>query len=119
AARPPPAVLGGLVAAHAGSRAILPWLMWRGRPARDDGLAAAAGVPQGAAVAWSLGLGALVLLLALGLRGGVVAALVAAGAALIVARAARRQIGGYTGDVLGAAQQAAEAAILLAVAACA
>jgi len=30
---------------------------------------------------------------------------------------ARRQIGGYTGDVLGAAEQAAETAILLALAA--
>ena len=39
--------------------------------------------------------------------------LLAYGASLIVARLAHRQIGGYTGDVLGAAQQTAEIAMLL------
>jgi adenosylcobinamide-GDP ribazoletransferase len=39
--------------------------------------------------------------------------LLAYGASVIVARLAQRQIGGYTGDVLGAAQQAAEIVMLL------
>ncbi|MGA8170007.1 MAG: adenosylcobinamide-GDP ribazoletransferase, partial [Methylocystis sp.] len=41
--------------------------------------------------------------------------LAAALAAYAVTRLAERQIGGYTGDVLGAAQQAAEVAVLLAL----
>jgi adenosylcobinamide-GDP ribazoletransferase len=41
----------------------------------------------------------------------------AALAAFVVTRLAERQIGGYTGDVLGAAQQAAEIAVLLALSA--
>jgi adenosylcobinamide-GDP ribazoletransferase len=43
-----------------------------------------------------------------------VALLVASGAALAVGWLARRQIGGLTGDVLGAMQQAAEMTFLLA-----
>jgi adenosylcobinamide-GDP ribazoletransferase len=41
----------------------------------------------------------------------------AALAAFAVTRLGQRQIGGYTGDVLGAAQQAAEIAVLLALSA--
>ena len=47
----------------------------------------------------------------------VVADLAAGLAAMLVARLAERQIGGYTGDVLGAAQQVAEIAALLALSA--
>jgi adenosylcobinamide-GDP ribazoletransferase len=119
-ALPTHAALGALVAAHAGSRAVLPALMRLERPARADGLAVAAGVPFAEAVAWSLGLGALILLASLGIVAGIataiIAALAAAAAAFLVAWIARRQIGGYTGDVLGAAQQAAEIAVLLAAA---
>ncbi|MFY9832246.1 MAG: adenosylcobinamide-GDP ribazoletransferase, partial [Methylocystis sp.] len=41
----------------------------------------------------------------------------AALAAFAITWLAKRQIGGYTGDVLGAAQQAAEIAVLLALSA--
>jgi adenosylcobinamide-GDP ribazoletransferase len=44
------------------------------------------------------------------------AGLVAIGAAYATARLAERQIGGLTGDVMGAAQQTAEIAALLAFA---
>ena len=65
--------------------------------------------------AWAAaGLGALIALIALGLGAGI-AALVFAGAAMaLVAGLARRQIGGYTGDVLGAVEQAGEIVVLLA-----
>jgi adenosylcobinamide-GDP ribazoletransferase len=107
---------GALVAAHAGSRAVLPWIMRRERPARSEGLAVAAGVPFADSVVWSLALGAAILFLSLGLWTAVVAAAGALVVALLLAWIARRQIGGITGDVLGAAQQAVEVAVLLAAA---
>jgi adenosylcobinamide-GDP ribazoletransferase len=59
-------------------------------------------------------IGFLVALVMLGL-GHAVRAMVLAGIAMVLlAWLARRRIGGYTGDVLGAAQQAGEIAILLA-----
>jgi adenosylcobinamide-GDP ribazoletransferase len=117
AALPSPGwVAAALVAGHALSRAPLPAVMLL-PPARADGLAVAAGrpAPGGAAAAALIGLAAG--LLALGLAGGLAAAAVAALAALAVAMLARRQIGGHTGDVLGAVQQVAEAGVLLAAAA--
>ncbi len=109
-----------LIAAHAGARACLPAVM-RGVPlARADGLAAHAGMPEPATVAIAGGIAALVALVVLVLLGvgtTVLAIIAAAAAAAAMAALARRQIGGYTGDVLGAVQQAAEIAILLAVAA--
>jgi adenosylcobinamide-GDP ribazoletransferase len=112
-ALPPRGVLPALVAAHVASRAVLPWVMWQERPARADGLAVAAGAPAGAAVLWSLGLGAAALLLALGPVGGLIALAAAAILAQGLAWLARRQVGGITGDVLGALQQAVEVAVLL------
>ncbi|MBM3655224.1 MAG: adenosylcobinamide-GDP ribazoletransferase, partial [Alphaproteobacteria bacterium] len=44
-----------------------------------------------------------------------IAIIAAFAVAALVARIAKRQIGGYTGDVLGAAQQLAEVAILAAL----
>lgn len=86
-------------------------------PARADGLAAAVSPPdrqsagQGLAVAACF---ALPLWLAGAPLSQLLFAIAAAG--LLVwglARLAQRQIGGYTGDVLGAAQQAAEIALLI------
>jgi adenosylcobinamide-GDP ribazoletransferase len=106
-----------LVTAHAVARAAIPLAMTRMDPARSDGLAADAGKPSAATLAIALGLAAI---LALGLLGGAAggaALLAACMAALFVAMLARRLVGGYTGDVLGALEQAAEAAILVTLAA--
>ncbi|WP_119461594.1 adenosylcobinamide-GDP ribazoletransferase [Rhodospirillaceae bacterium SYSU D60014] len=108
-------VAGALIAAHAVSRAVLPVVMYRETLARDSGLAVAAGQPEQDSVLWSLGLGALIALLALGLGTGLIAFVVAGLAALAMTGLARRQIGGYTGDVLGAIQQLTEIAMLLAI----
>lgn len=84
-------------------------------PARDDGLGrGASGVGAG-----QVAVGALFALLALLPLGWSAAAiiLIMAGAALAVALLALRQIGGQTGDALGAMQQAAETAGWLAAAA--
>jgi adenosylcobinamide-GDP ribazoletransferase len=106
-----------LVAAHAASRAMMPAVMWALPPARAGGLGADAGSPRpmlvlaAAAIALAIGLAAL------GPLPGAIALGLAAAAVFAAAVLARRQIGGYTGDVLGALQQIAEIVILLAAAA--
>jgi adenosylcobinamide-GDP ribazoletransferase len=106
-------VAAALVAAHIASRAVLPWVMRQESFARADGLGVAAGRPQASAVLWSLSLGAVAVLVALGPVGGLIAVAATVLLSQAVARLARRQVGGYTGDVLGAIQQAVEVAVLL------
>lgn len=104
-----------LVAVHALSRGWLPWLMWQDTPARGDGLAADAGKPVQANVFWAAGFGLAIAVVAIGPLPALLAAAVSAGSALVVAALARKRLGGYTGDTLGAAQQAAEIGALLAL----
>lgn len=101
-----------LVAAAALGRAAAPLAMLLTGPARADGLGAGAGkgVPWAAGVAWLL---AAVLALGLAGRDGFLAVGVALLATFAVVLLARRHIGGYTGDVLGAAILAAEVAVLV------
>ena len=110
-------VLGAMVAAHAVSRAGLPAIMHGFDPARPGGLAAGAGRPDAVTAQAAAALGVLAALAGLGWWRGILALAIAAAAMGATAMLARRQIGGYTGDVLGAAQQLAEAAVLLVAAA--
>lgn len=109
----PAAVVLALAAAHAVSRACLPAAMATMPLARASGLAALAGRPEPADAGIALSLAAVVALLTQGVGGGLAALLAGALGAALVAWLARAQIGGYTGDVLGALQQAAEIAVLL------
>ena len=97
-----------LIASGALGRGAMLMVLWRLAPARSGGLAA----PLASTARRTMGLG---FLLAAGFGllapGGLLAALLA-GAGM--AALARRQVGGYTGDVLGATQQAAECMVLLA-----
>jgi adenosylcobinamide-GDP ribazoletransferase len=102
-----------LVAAHAGSRALVAAAMWALPPARDDGLGAGAGRPRPAPVVAALLIALAIGAAALGPVHGVVAIGLAAAAVAAAAATARRRIGGYTGDVLGAFQQIGEIVILL------
>lgn len=113
----PALVAAALVATGALSRAGTVWLMALMPPARADGLGASAGRP-GLEHAWAAtGIGALAGLLLLGF-GPAVAMLVVGGIALaLFAQLAKRQVGGQTGDVLGASQQVGELACLFALAA--
>ena len=106
-----------LIAAHIASRGVLPAVMAAAPAARPDGLAASIGAASRPDLWLALGLTGILVVLALGPRGGffVLALVVLAGAG--VARLAKGQIGGITGDVLGAVQQVAEATALLTVAA--
>ncbi|MEW5728732.1 MAG: adenosylcobinamide-GDP ribazoletransferase, partial [Pseudomonadota bacterium] len=84
-------------------------------PARADGLGAGAGIPDASMAALAAVIG--LMLCAAGLAWAAPAAIVAAVAAAMAAvLVARRAFGGYTGDVLGAVQQATEIAILVAAA---
>jgi adenosylcobinamide-GDP ribazoletransferase len=115
----PAAVAAALIAAHTASRAGLAALMWALPPARSDGLGAATGRPGGAEVLTALAIGAAAAFLLLDFAVAVTALLAAAALQAALALQARRQIGGATGDVLGAAQQLGEAAVLLVVCAAA
>ncbi|MBI1774896.1 MAG: adenosylcobinamide-GDP ribazoletransferase [Proteobacteria bacterium] len=106
-----------LIAAHAASRALLPAVMIHLEPARTDGLAADAGRPSETSMRWSLAIGAVVALASLGVVSAVLALAAALAVVAAMARLARRRIGGYTGDVLGACQQLAEVVMLLVAAA--
>jgi adenosylcobinamide-GDP ribazoletransferase len=106
-----------LLAAHAFSRALLPTAMRMLAPARPDGLGAMAGRPSltGAIIAATVGI--VVAIVSLGPANGSAAIVLAGAAVALAALLARRQIGGYTGDVLGAFQQTGEIVMLLVAAA--
>jgi adenosylcobinamide-GDP ribazoletransferase len=108
--------VSALVAAHAVSRGLLPGLMLWLDPARSDGLGAEAGRPLPPAATAAALIGLIVALIALGLGRGITAMVLAAAVMAGLALLARRRIGGYTGDVLGAAQQVGEVVMLLAAA---
>ncbi|MGB0749484.1 MAG: adenosylcobinamide-GDP ribazoletransferase [Magnetospiraceae bacterium] len=107
--------LAGLVSAAALSRAALPVIAYFMAPARSDGLGAGAGRPTGAAVMVAVLSGLLAAACIANM--GVWIAAVGGGVlgAAMVAILAKRRLGGYTGDVLGAAQQVAEAGALTAM----
>lgn len=115
AALPPGAAIVALTVAGALSRAAMVGAMWVLPFARQDGLAAMVGRPSNETALAGLALAALIALVA-GWLGVVAVALVGAAAAA-VSIAALRRIGGQTGDVLGAVQQASEVVALAALSA--
>lgn len=110
-------VFGALIAAHALARGFLPAALRFLDPARGDGLGASAGRPAADVVIWSCGIGVVAALFGVGIRVGLGASIVAAAVMAAIGWLAHRQIGGQTGDVLGALEQGGEVAALLAVAA--
>lgn len=110
-------VMLALCAAHAAARAGVPAFMSLVPPARPDGLSASAGSPPGRSVAIAFAVGTLALTFALGPAKALVGLVVLSLAGLILARLAIRQIGGQTGDILGAFEQVGEILILLVAAA--
>jgi adenosylcobinamide-GDP ribazoletransferase len=104
--------VAALILCAAASRALIVAAMHGAPLARGDGLAASAGRPTQARMVWALGLGGLTALVFAGID-GIVAAAVGGAVAWAIVALARRQIGGVTGDVLGALQQGAEIAMLL------
>jgi adenosylcobinamide-GDP ribazoletransferase len=108
-----------LIAAHAAGRAPIAAFMRLVPPARTDGMSADAGRPsQGSAMA-ALLLGLVPLMMALEFAAGVVAVVLLAVGFGFMAWLCKRQIGGQTGDVLGALEQTGEIVVLLVAAAAA
>jgi adenosylcobinamide-GDP ribazoletransferase len=107
-------VLVALLAAHAAARATMPALMYWLPPARRDGLAFAAGQPQWERLIAAVVLGSVILLICLGLAHGLAALILLAVVIAVMAWLSGNQIGGQTGDVLGAVEQISEIVILLA-----
>jgi adenosylcobinamide-GDP ribazoletransferase len=110
-------VAAALIAAHAGARAAMALFMATVPQARKEGLSAAAGTPKSGPVAVAAMLGLLALLLCLGIGTGLLAVLLVTIVVAGAAHVARRHIGGQTGDVIGAVEQASEIVILLTAAA--
>lgn len=106
-----------LLAAHAASRGLFGAFMHLLPPARPDGLSADAGSVTAETAVVGAALGAMALL-ALGL-GGAIAAVVLLGLVFAAFRAlCLSQIGGQTGDTIGALQQLGEIAVLLVASVC-
>ncbi len=109
----PAAVAAALIAAHAAARATMPLLMFFVPPARRDGLSFAAGRPSSERVAVAAVLGVLFLAGSLGVRRAIEATIVLLIVVALMARLTLLQIGGQTGDVVGALEQLSELVVLL------
>ena len=109
----PIAVAAALIAAHVTARAALPAFMRFVPPARFDGLSAGAGQPALRSAGLAALLGVLTLGIALGLSTTMFGLVLATSAGFFMAWLSVRQIGGQTGDVLGALEQIIEVVILL------
>lgn len=101
-----------LIAAHAASRALLPMFMHIVPAARQDGLGAGAGTVKADAACVALAIGAAALV-ATSLAGLLPAVILLAFVFLAFRMLCLRQIGGQTGDTLGALQQLGEIAVLV------
>jgi adenosylcobinamide-GDP ribazoletransferase len=117
AALPSAFVIPGLIATHALARSVLPGMAMILPQARSDGLAASAGRPDQTAALTAAGLGLVIALICLPWETAVAAFLIVAAGAAGTGWLALRQIGGYSGDVLGGTEQVCEMLILLLLAA--
>ena len=102
-----------LIAAVAISRGMMPLLMYFMKPARADGLGIEAGRPSGKAVGMAVIISGLISGILFDGWSAILILFSAAIAVMGLGLLAQRRLGGYTGDVLGAAQQFAEIAVLL------
>jgi adenosylcobinamide-GDP ribazoletransferase len=102
-----------LIAAHAGARAVMPVFMRRVPRARQDGLSADAGAPPQRSSVLAVVIGLVALFLCLGLSATLIAFVLLVAALGLMAWLSISQIGGQTGDVLGAVEQTSEILILL------
>ncbi|MCK4939292.1 MAG: adenosylcobinamide-GDP ribazoletransferase, partial [Rhodospirillaceae bacterium] len=107
---------GALFAANVLGRSGLGLMMLSLPPVKKSGLAKAAGTPKQEDAMIALIIGTLIAVLVLGPGTGLAAAAIAGLGLAAVGVLAHRQIGGLTGDVLGAGEQVAEVLVLLALA---
>ncbi len=112
----PMQVISALVVAGAASRAAMVAVMNALPPARETGLGAEAGTPSPGVTFVAAAIAVLIAIMVLPFGIALVTLAMAAAGAAAVAWTAHRRIGGMTGDILGAAQQAAEIAAIIALA---
>lgn len=112
-----PLACAALIGSGAASRAAMAGVMAALPPARSDGLSAGAGRPRPATALLALAIAVCVCLIALPAGAALGVCAVCLAGVAVVAAIARAKIGGQTGDILGASQQLAEIAALLALAA--
>ncbi|MEO3385564.1 adenosylcobinamide-GDP ribazoletransferase [Mesorhizobium sp. CAU 1741] len=105
-------ILATLVAAHAASRALIPLFMAWLPSARPGGLADRAGAVDADVALAALAIG-IALLLPTGIECALVCMALLACTVVAMRNLAMAQIGGQTGDVLGALQQAGEVGVLV------
>ena len=106
------AAMAMIVAASA-SRLTPVILMNRLPMARNDGMAVTAGKPEAESVRIACGLALASLLVLTGWQAMLVTIIATLAACAAIGALARRQIGGQTGDVLGAGQQVTEICVLI------
>lgn len=110
----PTMIFAILVSAATVSRALMTWGMYLMPSARADGLSYSAGRPLILAPLLATAIAILVAIISLGNLVGATALLVAIICAALMGFIAYRQIGGQTGDVLGAIQQISELGFIIA-----
>jgi adenosylcobinamide-GDP ribazoletransferase len=102
-----------LLASHAGARASMMAFMFLVPPARRDGLSSDAGQPPIESATAAVVLGFVIAAICLGPLRAIVALILLSVVVALMAWLSKKQIGGQTGDVLGAVEQLSEIAILL------
>lgn len=105
-----------LIAAAVFSRSALPMVMALMPAARSDGLSQSAGRPAMVGAVIALGLGVIALFVLMPVKLVFVAFMIAIPLAGLIVLWAYRRLGGQTGDVLGAVQQAIEMSVIIAAA---
>jgi adenosylcobinamide-GDP ribazoletransferase len=105
-----------LLAAGAVSRGFVPAVMRMLEPVAGGGDDVTAATPTAETTVIAAAIGVAAALICLGLAPGGAAFVASAGAVIVMAAIAFRQIGGHTDDVLGACQQVGEIVLLLAAA---
>ena len=107
-----PAVMTGMIVAGMLGRGGILLLLLLLAPVRSDGMGAAVAKPRPESAAVGLALGILGPLLSLPIVPAIAAIVLGLGATMIVAKLAAAQIGGHTGDVLGAGEVVTECVVL-------
>jgi adenosylcobinamide-GDP ribazoletransferase len=110
-------VLAGLICSALLGRLAMVALLAVMKPARFDGLGASVANPPRRAVIAAVVISVLLVALQLPLLTAALVLLGTASAVAIIVLLARKHIGGYTGDVLGAGEQLAQTTVLLILAA--
>ncbi len=102
-----------IIATHATARASMVPVAYFLPLASESGLAQSAGKPHQSTVLISISIAVLISLVLLPILSAITATIVSIATTAIIAILAFRQIGGYTGDVLGAVEQSCETTMLI------